>query len=479
MSQENNNPNSEQSSDGIFSSAPDNGEETAPRSPRRVTLTACICACVAFTLAAVMLTYTVANNVFKAKLAAVKLEQTDTTQGVVEDGLSYDLRMLQSIFKNYSFEDLNDDELRTAVLKAYVYATGDRYAEYYTDEEYAALTADMGGDTQGIGINIINSSVVTTANSELRSLKVINVTKDSPAYKAFDKTGEKKLLVGDHIIAVGSIEENTTVSYLGYDMALSELKGEKGTSADFVVYRESTQEFIEFSIIRDEFKASSVMYRKAENDESIGVVKIIEFDRTTPNQLTDAVDSLLADGCDKFVFDVRNNPGGELSSIVAVLSYFLEEGDTIISVKNNAGDGSTTTVAPVESSTGCSVSAEDIGKYKDLNMTVLCNGSTASAAELFVANFRDHGLGEIIGTKTYGKGSMQSYINLSSMGIDGVLKITAHMYYPPDGESYDGIGIEPTETVEMSDEAKNINIYDLYGTNKDNQFMKAVEYLNK
>ena len=107
-------------------------------------------------------------------------------------------------------------------------------------------------------------------------------------------------------------------------------------------------------------------------------------------------------------------------------------------------------------------------------MVVLCNENTASAAELFVANFRDHSLGEIVGTKTYGKGSMQTYINLALFGIDGVLKITNKMYYPPNGESYDGVGIEPTYVVEISEEAAKENIYDIMGTAKDNQLVAAV-----
>ncbi|MBR2432197.1 MAG: hypothetical protein IKB23_04700, partial [Clostridia bacterium] len=95
---------------------------------------------------------------------------------------------------------------------------------------------------------------------------------------------------------------------------------------------------------------------------------------------------------------------------------------------------------------------------------------------LFVANFRDHGLGAIIGTKTYGKGSMQSYIDLSYFGCEGVLKITRNMYYPPSGVSYDGEGIEPTYTVGMSDEAKKVSIYETMGKATDNQLLEAVKH---
>lgn len=447
----------------------DNGEKRKKGS-KRFALSTLICACVACALAAVMLTYTLCSSLYQKKLADARLE--NITTGTVA-GTYDELELLKQIFLAYSFEELDEDELKTQVLKAYVAATGDRYAEYYTDEEYKAITAEMAGDSQGIGINIINSEIEVGGIS-YKALKIINVIKDSPAEKA-------GLLFGDCIIAVGSLEKNSyeTLNELGYDMGLKRLQGTKGTVAEFVVYREGADEpNIDFSIMRDEFTTSSVMSRAVDSSVSpnTGVIKIVQFDLTTPTQLKEAVEKLKAQGCDKFVFDLRSNPGGELSSIVATLSFFLEEGDTVISVKDKAGNETVTNVAPVTSTSGCSVAAEDIGIYKDLNMTVLCNGNTASAAELFVANVRDHGLGTVVGTQTYGKGSVQSYINLSYFGYSGVLKLTRYMYYPPNGEGYDGIGIEPNVTVELSDEASRKNVYDIMGTAADNQLVEAVKH---
>ncbi len=445
--------------------------EKPPKAPRRVSLTTFICTAVSLVLVAVMLTYTLCNAAYWSRLADIRQQLAEKGEND-ETQLSYELRLLEQIFSEISFEELNDEEIRTAVLKAYVNATGDRYAEYYTLDEYAAILSDMGGESQGIGINIIDSEV-DIGGVTYKALKIINVIKDSPAMKS-------GLNFGDFIIAVGTLEEYTTVSQLGYDMALKQLQGVKDTYAEFIIYRPSEEKSIPFSILRDKFETSSVMYRKADSavGENIGVIKILEFDLTTPTQLDSAIEALKAEGCDKFVFDVRYNPGGALVSIVACLSRFLSEGDTVISVKNKAGVGSVTNVGVVEGTDGCNVTAADIGKYKDLNMAVLCNGSTASAAELFVANFRDHALGEIIGTKTYGKGSMQTPINLLSSGCAGVLKITTHMYYPPNGESYDGIGISPKPecTVELSAEAGKLGVYDIMGTEKDNQLVAAVKY---
>ena len=259
--------------------------------------------------------------------------------------------------------------------------------------------------------------------------------------------------------------------------------------AEFVAYRvkDGAFETIPFSILRDEFKTAYVMSKTVTDPTDggkIGIVKIIQFYLDTPTQVSHAVDTLMAQGCERFVFDLRYNPGGDLGSIVAVLSYFLDEGDTLISTKNNKGEGETITVGVVDDYEGvraaCNVSAEDIGKYKDLDMVVLCNGDTASAAELFTANVRDHGLGAIVGETTYGKGSMQGFIDLSYFGYDGVLKLTNRMYYPPNGESYDGIGISPDVTVELSEEAKGYNIYDIFGdVDKDNQLAEAIKHFKK
>lgn len=448
----------------------ENSEKEHIKRPRRVALSTLVCACIACILAAVMLTYTLCSSLYQKKLADARLE--NVTSGAVAG--SYDeIELLKQIFLAYSFEELDEDAIKTQVLKAYVAATGDKYAEYYTDSEYKAITAEMAGDSQGIGINIINSAVYING-SEYKALKIINVIKNSPAEKA-------GLRFGDYIIAVGSLAKNSyeTLNELGYDMGLKRLQGTKGTVAEFVVYRDGADEpNIDFSIVRDEFTTSSVMYKAVDSAvcANTGVIKIIQFDLTTPTQLKEAVEALKAQGCDKFVFDLRSNPGGELSSIVATLSFFLEEGDTVISVKDKAGNETVTKVAPVVSTGGCSVAAEDIGIYKDMNMVVLCNGNTASAAELFVANVRDHGLGTVVGTQTYGKGSVQSYINLSYFGYSGVLKLTRYMYYPPNGKSYDGFGIEPNVNVELSAEASTKNVYDIMGTSEDNQLVEAVKH---
>lgn len=430
--------------------------ETPPKKPRKsVSLSTMIVTCIALVLAAVMVTYTLCNLVPKK----------------VEDDRYYPFELFDEFLEKYSFEDMNEAEMMAAALKSYVYATGDLYAEYYTAEEYYSLMDTSAGNSEGIGVNIINTEVEINGVS-YKVFRVINVMKDSPAEAVGLKTG-------DLIYAVGIGENLETLNALGYDVALKRLQGASGTVAELTALRmtEDGYEPIPFTIERAKIKTTSVYSHRSTLDENVGIVKIVQFDLTTPTQFSEAVDTLKAAGCDRFVFDVRYNPGGDLASISAVLSYFLEKDDVIIRVKDKAGNEEISVVAPVTYTgnyASCSVSEADIGKYKDLRAVVLCNGSTASAAELFTAAFRDYELAPVVGTTTFGKGSMQSIISLFQYGYSGALKLTTAMYYPPKGEGYDGVGITPDVEVALDEAAAQKNVYELTDE-EDNQLKKALE----
>ncbi len=447
----------------------------SPQKQKRVPLSVFLLSAIALVLAAVMITYTLCGAFWRRKLAEVQL--SDATVGIEGDEY-YGFELFQSFMDAFAFEGQDRDAMMAAALKAYVAATGDPYAEYYTAEEYLALQASTAGDSEGIGINVINTTVEING-VEWKSIRVINVMKDSPAQK-------HGLQVGDNILYVGVGENAESVHALGYDMALSRLKGPAGTTAEFTVYREGEPNPISFTIPRGKVTTTSVYFHQHASDPAVGVIKIAQFDLTTPTQFSEAMDGLIAQGCTRFVFDVRYNPGGDLLSIQGVLSYFLEEGDVVIRTKSAAGETSQSTVAPVTyegSYAGCSVKAEDIGKYRTvggapLKAVILCNGSTASAAELFVATFRDYGLADTVGTTTFGKGSMQTIWNLAPYGYNGALKLTTAKYFSAKDEAgYDGKGISPTVTEELSAEAAEYNIYELPDA-LDNQLAKALEQLN-
>ena len=211
-------------------------------------------------------------------------------------------------------------------------------------------------------------------------------------------------------------------------------------------------------------------------------MRLTQFDLTTPGQFAAAMDDLISQGCEYFIFDVRYNGGGDLASITAVLSYILNEGDVVIRTSGrDASQMYSSKVGvvnyPADSAySACNVSKEDISKYRSAvygKCVVLANGSTASAAELFTAALKDYEIAKVVGTVTFGKGTMQSIYDLSAFGYDGGLKMTTRMYYPPISEGYNGVGIIPDVEVELDKSLANKNIYKITDA-EDNQMMTAL-----
>ena len=371
--------------------------------------------------------------------------------------------LVDAIFKEYSLYDTNGNLLLDEMLRAYVRATGDDYAFYYTAEEYAKLVEENNAQMQGIGISVIE-------DPETHAILIINVFPESPAEKA-------GLCPGDLITHVGKGESRVSVAEKGFEAALDLLRGEAGTTLDCTVLRDGVA--FDVSVVRAVVQTVSVTGKVSETDPKIGIVKIAQFDLDTPTQFKKAMDDLLAKGCSSFIFDVRNNPGGDLRSISAVLSYFLGEGDIILTTKTK--DGTVTEYRVQEVSyqddyAPCSVKKDEIGIYRSYPKVVLTNGSSASAAELFTAALRDYELATLVGTTTFGKGIYQNIFSLATFGYEGALRLTAGYYSSPLGENYHGKGITPDVLEELNDEAAKKNPY-LLSEQEDNQLQKAIAAL--
>ena len=388
------------------------------------------------------------------------------------------LVMLDEIFKFYSYEGVDEEAMKVALLKAYIEATGDLHAEYLDAEEYEEYFSERSGEFVGIGVSVVNT-VIEIEGYQYKVVQIVSVFKDSPALEA-------GLRVGDCIMYIGSGSDRVLIDTIGYTEAVDRIRGVVGTSAEFTVFRPSGSDYeiIDFSIERAKIENSSVNYRVSETNNKIGIINITEFNDTTPKQFSLAVDEHKAQGCEKFVFDLRNNPGGGLDSIETVLSYFLKKDDLIVSIEYSKALTSQNYAdyvrvknyaAPYQ---GLNVSASDIGKYSDLDCVVLVNENSASAAELFTMTFRDYGLAKIVGTKTFGKGSVQTLFPLDSYGIEGGLKLTVARYFSKSHTDYHGVGIEPDIKVELSEEALEYNFF-LIPEDKDNQMQAAIAELLK
>ena len=402
--------------------------------------------------------------------------------------------LIDALFKNFSIFDVDYEKAMLAAIKAYVETTGDKYAVYYTPEEFAEMTAENNGDLYGIGVQVI-------FDYEEYFMEIILIMPDSPAQGKLE-IGDKVthiILDGEKIALADIVAENkekiktlypsytdeeinNAACYETFEYAVSKLKGPEGTYTEFVIDRNGQTQ--DMKIQRAKVKTVSVTAKKSVRDSEVGIIQISQFDLTTPTQFKSCMDSLIADGCNKFVFDVRNNPGGDLASVTAVLSTLLQKDDMIVSTKDHQGNTKITKVGVVNYSSNsnystCSVTESDIGKYRGYEFVVLANENSASAAELFTAALRDHKLAQIVGVKTYGKGSVQSIIDLSYYGnaYHGALKLTTQLYFPPCGVGYDGgIGITPNYTVELEGIAADTHFYKLT-EDIDNQLQKAVSIL--
>lgn len=407
--------------------------------------------------------------------------------------------LIDALFKNFSMFDVDYETAMLSAIRAYVGATGDRYAMYYTPDEFKEMTAENNGDLYGIGVQVIfdydgyfMEIVLIMPDSPAQTQlqigdKVTHIMDDGNKVALADIVEQNKQKVKELYPSYTEEEINNAACYETFQYAVSKLKGAEGTHAEFTVLR--GEEELEMKVLRAKVKTVSVTAKTSIRDAKVGIVSISQFDLTTPTQFKECMDSLIESGCDKFVFDLRNNPGGDLASVVAVLSTLLNEGDVVLSTKDSSGDTEITKVKPLNYSlssgySSCSVSKSDIGKYRGYKMAVLVDGNSASAAELFTSALRDHELAQIVGVKTYGKGSMQSIIDLSyynEIGKDpiyfGALKLTTKLYFPPCGIGYDGnIGIEPNYPVELEGIAAETHFYKLT-EDIDNQLQKAVSIL--
>ena len=362
--------------------------------------------------------------------------QSELNELTVSQDMYAKLAAVDELYRTLYIGDIDEKTLTDNLIRGYVYGTGDKYAYYLDEEQFAEMMASNNAELQGIGIMVIYQNDM---------IEIISVMPDSPALEA-------GLEPGDIIAYVGG----ESVAELGYTAAVNRLQGEAGTLAEFTVLR--GEELIDFSIERGYVNEQSVMYHVYEPDPTIGIVKILSFNLGTPEQFKAACEELIAGGVTKFVFDVRYNPGGDLESITEILDYLLPEGP-IVRIVDAEGN-------------------EDV-RYSDADeldmpMCVLVNSSTASAAELFSSALQDYNKAELVGTVTYGKGTMQTIIRLAdNTGIG----ISYRMYNPPFSDNYEGVGVQPDYVVEMDESVADKNIYKITDE-EDTQLQKAIELLS-
>ena len=312
--------------------------------------------------------------------------------------------------ENSYVEPQDSQKLIYGAIKGMVQSL-DPHSSFMTKEEYKELMTETKGSFSGIGIEITIKDKILT---------VVSPIEGTPAYKAGMKAGDKIIKV-----------EGESTQDMGIMEAVKKIRGPEGSKVNLTIVREGMDKPLELSITRGVIPLKSVRYYVL--SPGIGYIRNSNFQSNTSNDLSSALEILDKDGMLKgLIIDLRNNPGGLLSQAIEVSEQFLDSG-VIVSTKGR------------ESSHNITATAHKNKKDSEYPIIVLVNGGSASAAEIVAGALQDNKKAIILGSRTFGKGSVQSILPLS----DGSgLRLTTARYYTPSGKSIQSSGITPD--IEMS-----------------------------
>lgn len=353
------------------------------------------------------------------------------------------LEAMDELIDKVYLEDVNDVDFADGIYKGFIASLGDPYSTYYTKEEFTALQESSNGVYYGIGASV-------SQDAKTGIITIVKPFVTGPAYKAGMKPGD--------ILSKVNGEDVT-----GVDLSevVSKMKGKTGTKVKISVLREGETDPLEFTVTRRKIEVPTIEYKMLSG--KIGYISIMEFDKITVEQFDAAVDELEKQKMKALIVDVRNNPGGMLDSVVAILDRVLPPGLLVYTEdKNNIREERF---------------AEDKTKVS-VPMAVLINGHSASASEIFAGTLQDYKTATIVGTKSFGKGIVQTVIPFKDGNeYDGTaVKLTISKYYTPNGRNIHGTGIKPDVEVELDEKMQKEVVIPV---EKDNQLQKAIALLKK
>lgn len=337
-------------------------------------------------------------------------------QGMVQaKGDTYeDLRSftqaLELVKRNY-VENPESKELVQGAIRGMI-SNLDPHSSYMTERQFKEMNMDIKGEFQGVGIQI---------GIKNQQLTVIAPIEDTPGFRAGLAAGDKILKINDEWTKDLSIEQ-----------AVDKMRGPRNTSVRLTIVREGWDKPKEFKITRDVIKVLSVKAKMLDNN--IGHIKIVQFQGQTAEELEKALKKLEASGMQKLVLDLRNDPGGLLDASVDVSGKFLGKDKLVVYIQgrqtSDRKDFLTSSNAPP----------------RTYPIVVLVNTGSASASEIVAGALQDSKRALIVGTQTFGKGSVQTVFPLED---GGGLRLTTAKYYTPKGRSIQNVGITPDLEVKL------------------------------
>jgi len=370
-------------------------------------------------------------NVTQATAAAAELETTDITQK---------LNHIHQIIETNFIGDFDLEVAIETMFAGFVYGAGDPYTVYMDQVAFAAFREETEGSFIGIGVSI-------TVDATDNRILIISPFEGSPAFEA-------GLLPADKIVRINGYE----VFGDGINEAIRMMRGEVGTEVVVTIYRESDGTTFDVPIIRDVIEVETV--RSDVLPGNIGYIRISQFDRVTDEQFFNAYERLMAQNVGGLILDLRNNPGGLLDVVNNITGRLIPRDEIItytIDAQGHRND----------------MRSRSEGQI-NIPLIVLVNGNSASASEVLSGAVLDHGVGELLGTTTFGKGLVQ---NIFPLRDGSAVKVTVQRYYTPSGTSIHGEGITPTHYVEMDTELTN-NLMRI-SHEEDVQLQEAISVINE
>ncbi len=340
-----------------------------------------------------------------------------------------------SVLKEKSIysDKLTDQNLVWGAIKGLAGTTGDPYTTFFSPDDNKLFKDEIKGSFGGVGAEVgIKDNILT----------IIAPIKNSPAFKAGIKSGDK-------VLKIDKISTND----LSIDEAINLMRGEKGTSVTLTILRVGESETREIKIVRDIIEIPTIDTETLPG--GISVIKFYSFSENSDNLFAKALNEFIKSGNHKLILDLRGNPGGYLEVAVNIASWFLDEGKVIVSE-----DFGTSHKPQYYRSHGPRL-------FNDkLQFVVLVDGGSASASEILAGALKEHNIATLVGEKTFGKGSVQELVDITP---DTSLKVTVARWLTPNGISISKEGLEPDVKVPFT--MKDFN------ANKDPQMDKAVEIL--
>lgn len=318
---------------------------------------------------------------------------------------------IYSLINKSYVNDVVSDKLVAGMIKGMVESLGDEHSIYLDKKMYQEMLMKTEGYFGGVGIVL---------GVKDKDLTVVAPIEDTPGFLAGIKPG-------DIIVAIDQIN----VKELSLEEAVNKIRGAQGSTVVLSIKR--AEEIKDYILIRSNIEIKTVKGEILDNN--VGYIRIAMFSEKTATELNKVYQELINKGATAFVLDLRSNPGGLLQASVAAANLFVPQGP-VVSVVHK--DGS----KEVYSSNLASI---------NYPLAVLINGGSASAAEILAGAIKDTNAGTLVGTKSYGKGSVQGVIPI---GNAEAIKLTIAKYYTPSNVSIDGVGIEPNIIVELPKDAK-------------------------